>query len=288
MKQTDSVGLYLREIGRIPLLTQEEEVVLARQIAEGGIRGERAKNKLVQANLRLVVSIAKRYLNHGVPLLDLVQEGSIGLIRSAEKFEHERGYKFSTYAYWWILQSITRAIASHARLVRLPMHMVEKINRIKKIRRQLTQQLGRPPVAGEVADALEINEKELEAITRATRRTVSLNASVGQGETTELIELIEDHEGLPPDQNLDRETLRAEVYEVLNHHLTERERDILSLRFGLLDGQRHTLEQVGHIFGLTRQRIRQIQAIAFRKLRRPRSRQRLHEWLNPEGTNVPG
>jgi RNA polymerase primary sigma factor len=281
MKQTDSVGLYLREIGRIPLLTQEEEVVLARQIAEGGSRGERAKNKLVQANLRLVVSIAKRYLNHGVPLLDLVQEGSIGLIRSAEKFEHERGYKFSTYAYWWIRQAITRAVASQARLVRLPLHMVEKINRVKKIRRQLIQQLGRPPLAGEVAHALEIDEEDLEAITRATRRTVSLNASVGKEETTELIELIEDHEVLPPDENLDRETLSAEVYEVLNHHLTDRERDILSLRFGLSDGQRHTLDQVGHVFGLSRERIRQIQAKALRRLRRPRSRQRLHEWLNP-------
>lgn len=281
MKQTDSVGLYLREIGRIPLLTQEEEVVLARQIAEGGSRGERAKNKLVQANLRLVVSIAKRYLNHGVPLLDLVQEGSIGLIRSAEKFEHERGYKFSTYAYWWIRQAITRAVASQARLVRLPLHMVEKINRVKKIRRQLIQQLGRPPLAEEVAHALEIDEEDLEAITRATRRTVSLNASVGKEETTELIELIEDHEVLPPDENLDRETLSAEVYEVLNHHLTDRERDILSLRFGLSDGQRHTLDQVGHVFGLSRERIRQIQAKALRRLRRPRSRQRLHEWLNP-------
>ncbi len=281
MKQTDSVGIYLREIGRIPLLTQEEEVVLARQIAEGGSRGERAKNKLVQANLRLVVSIAKRYLNHGVPLLDLVQEGSIGLMRSAEKFEHERGYKFSTYAYWWIRQAITRTVASQARLVRLPLHMVEKINRVKKIRRQLTQQLGRAPIAGEVADALEIDEKELEAITRATRRTVSLNASVGKEENTELIELIEDDEVLPPDDNLDRETLRTEVYEVLNHHLTNRERDILSLRFGLSDGQRHTLEQVGHMFGLTRQQIRQIQAKAFRKLRHPCSQKRMHEWLNP-------
>jgi RNA polymerase primary sigma factor len=281
MKQTDSVGLYLREIGRIPLLTQEEEVIVSRQIAEGGIRGERAKNKLVQANLRLVVSIAKKYLNRGVPLLDLVQEGSIGLMRAAEKFEHERGYKFSTYAYWWIRQAITRAVASQARLVRLPLHMVEKINRVKKIRRQLIQQLGRPPLAGEVAHALEIDEEDLEAITRATRRTVSLNASVGKEETTELIELIEDHEVLPPDENLDRETLSAEVYEVLNHHLTDRERDILSLRFGLSDGQRHTLDQVGHVFGLSRERIRQIQAKALRRLRRPRSRQRLHEWLNP-------
>jgi RNA polymerase primary sigma factor len=288
MKQTDSVGLYLREIGRIPLLTQEEEVIVSRQIAEGGIRGERAKNKLVQANLRLVVSIAKKYLNRGVPLLDLVQEGSIGLMRAAEKFEHERGYKFSTYAYWWIRQAINRAVASQARLVRLPMHMFEKIDRVKKIRLQLTQQLGHAPSAGEVADALEIDEKELEAITRATRRTISLNASVGQEENTELIQLIEDYEVLPPDENLDREALCSEVNELLDHHLTPRERDILSLRFGLSDGQRHTLDQVGHIFGLTRQRIRQIQAIAFRKLRRTHSRQRLDEWLNPERTNVPG
>jgi RNA polymerase primary sigma factor len=281
MEKKDSVGLYLREIGRIPLLKPEEEVVLARQIAGGGPRAERAKSKLVQANLRLVVSIAKKYLNRGVPLMDLVQEGSIGLIRAAEKFEYERGFKFSTYAYWWIRQAITRAVASQSRTVRLPVHMVEKINRVKKIRRQLAQELGRTPIAEEIAQALEIDVEELGAITRASRRTVSLNVSVGKEEDTELIQLIEDHEVPPPEEHLDYEALCSEVYELLHRHLTPRERDILVLRFGLLDGQRHTLDQVGQTFGLSRERIRQLQAKAFRKLRRTRSRQRLYEWINP-------
>jgi RNA polymerase primary sigma factor len=281
MEKKDSVGLYLREIGRIPLLKPEEEVVLARQIAGGGPRAERAKSKLVQANLRLVVSIAKKYLNRGVPLMDLVQEGSIGLIRAAEKFEYERGFKFSTYAYWWIRQAITRAVASQSRTVRLPVHMVEKINRVKKIRRQLAQELGRTPIAEEIAQALEIDVEELGAITRASRRTVSLNVSVGKEEDTELIQLIEDHEVPPPEEHLDHEALCSEVYELLHRHLTPRERDILVLRFGLLDGQRHTLDQVGQTFGLSRERIRQLQAKAFRKLRRTRNRQRLYEWINP-------
>lgn len=277
--EKDSVGLYLQEIGRIPLLKPDEEVVLARTIASGGPAGERAKRKLVQANLRLVVSIAKKYLNRGVPFLDLIQEGSLGLIRAAEKFEYERGYKFSTYAYWWIRQAITRAVASQARTVRLPVHMVEKINKVKKIRRDLTQQLSRTPTPAELAEALELSEDELEAILRAARRTVSLNISVGKEEDTELIHLIDDAQSDPLDVSIDRETMREEVSELLSRNLTARERDILQLRFGLSDGQQRTLDQVGRIFDLSRERIRQIQAKAFRKLRRARQRQRLQEWI---------
>jgi len=277
--EKDSVGLYLQEIGRIPLLKPEEEVMLARAVAGGGARGEWAKRKLVQANLRLVVSIAKKYLNRGVPFLDLIQEGSLGLIRAAEKFEHERGYKFSTYAYWWIRQAITRAVASQARTVRLPVHLVEKINRVKKVRRTLAQELGRTPSQAELAAALELEEEELEHILRAARRTVSLNITVGKEEDTELIHLIEDGQTDQPDVHIDRESMRTEVSELLERHLTPRERDILQLRFGLKDGQTRTLDQVGKMFDLSRERIRQIQAKAFRKLRRVRQRQRLQDWI---------
>jgi RNA polymerase primary sigma factor len=273
------VGLYLQEIGRIPLLKPEEEVMLARAVAAGGQKGEWAKRKLVQANLRLVVSIAKKYLNRGVPFLDLIQEGSLGLIRAAEKFEHERGYKFSTYAYWWIRQAITRAVASQARTVRLPVHLVEKINRVKKVRRTLAQELGRSPSQAELAVALELEEDELEHILRASRRTVSLNITVGKEEDTELIHLIEDGQTDQPDVHIDRESMRSEVSELLEKHLTPRERDILQLRFGLKDGQQRTLDQVGKMFDLSRERIRQIQAKAFRKLRRVRQRQRLQDWI---------
>lgn len=277
--EKDSVGLYLQEIGRIPLLKPEEEIMFARAVAEGGKRGEWAKRKLVQANLRLVVSIAKKYLNRGVPFLDLIQEGSLGLIRAAEKFEHERGYKFSTYAYWWIRQAITRAVASQSRTVRLPVHLVEKINRVKKVRRTLAQELGRTPQQAELAVALELDEEELEHILRAARRTVSLNITVGKEEDTELIHLIEDIHNDQPDVHIDRESMRFEVNELLEKHLTPRERDILQLRFGLQDGQQRTLDQVGKIFDLSRERIRQIQAKAFRKLRRVRQRQRLQDWI---------
>ncbi len=275
----DSIGLYLKEIGRVPLLTPEQEVLLARQIAQGGPRGEYAKNRLVQANLRLVVSIAKKYINRGVPFLDLIQEGSIGLIRAAEKFEHERGYKFSTYAYWWIRQAITRAVASQARTVRLPIHMVEKINKVKRIRRELTQEFGRAPTSEQLAKALDIEPDELESILRASRRTVSLNIAVGKEEDTELIQLIEDEEQRSPGDQIDRLNMCEQVNELLSHHLSSRERDIISLRFGLTDGHQRTLDEVGNLFDLSRERIRQIQAKAFRKLRRVRERYHLHDWL---------
>ncbi len=279
MSEKDSVGLYLKEIGRVPLLTPEQEVLLARQIAQGGKIGDRAKKRLVQANLRLVVSIAKKYINRGVPFLDLIQEGSIGLIRAAEKFEHARGYKFSTYAYWWIRQAITRAVASQARTVRLPVHMVEKINKVKRLRRELFQELGHQPSSEELAIALEVDPEELESIMRASRRMVSLNVSVGKEEDTELIHLIEDGDSINPDEAIDRQNMCQEINDILLQQLTPRERDILSLRFGLVDGRQRTLDEVGSIFDLSRERIRQLQAKAFRKLRRARQRQKLREWL---------
>jgi len=275
----DSIGHYLKEIGRVPLLTSEQEVLLARQIAEGGRGGERAKSRLIQANLRLVVSIAKKYINRGVPFLDLIQEGSLGLIRAAEKFEYERGFKFSTYAYWWIRQAITRAVASQARTVRLPVHMVEKINKLKRIRRQLVQELGHQPSHAELAEALELDLEELEAISQASRRTISLNVSVGKEEDTELIQLIEDEQNLAITEVLDRQDMCQEVNTLLIQHLTAKERDIISFRFGLIDGKQRTLDEVGQIFDLSRERIRQIQAKAFRKLRRVQQKHRFYDWI---------
>ncbi|MEO0853697.1 MAG: sigma-70 family RNA polymerase sigma factor, partial [Cyanobacteria bacterium J06648_11] len=240
----DSVGLFLKEMARYPLLTSTQEVELAKTIVKGGQAAELAKQKLVRANLRLVVSIAKKYLNRGVPFLDLIQEGSIGLMRAAEKFDYERGYKFSTYAYWWIRQGITRAIASQSRTVRLPVHMVEKLNQVKKARRELSQSLGRKPKKEEIAEALELTPDKLDAILDAGKRTLSLHIRVGKEEDTELLQLIEDTDGLPPDVQMDLNLLTEQVSEVLDH-LSSRERDIISLRFGLRDGRSHTLSEIG-------------------------------------------
>lgn len=274
----DSVGQFLREMSRHPLLTSEQEVQLARVIASGGDACEAAKRHLVRANLRLVVSIAKKYLNRGVPFLDLIQEGAIGLMRAAEKFDFERGYKFSTYAYWWIRQGITRAIASQSRTVRLPVHMVEKLNQIKRVRRQLAQDLNRKPTKQEVAETLEIDVDKLDEILDASRRTLSLHVKVGKEEDTELLQLIEDQNMASPVEVLDRQLLIEQV-ESLLHLLTPRERDIIELRFGLVDGNSYTLADIGELYSLSRERVRQIQAKAMRKLRHPRRQALLRDWM---------
>jgi RNA polymerase primary sigma factor len=275
----DSVGLFLREMARYPLLTQAQEIELAREILKGGTRGEQAKRKLVRANLRLVVSIAKKYLNRGVPFLDLIQEGSMGLMRAAEKFDYERGYKFSTYAYWWIRQGITRAIASQSRTVRLPVHMVEKLNLVRKTRQVLSQTLKRKPTKQELAEALEMDEDKLDQILDVSRRTLSLHAWVGKDEDTELLQLIEDADNVAPNECLDHKLLCDRLNSVLEH-LSEREREIIKLRFGLTDGQHYTLSEIGEIYQLSRERVRQIQAKAMRKLRHPRRQALLKDWMN--------
>ncbi len=274
----DSVGQFLREMSRYPLLTSEQEVELARIIAAGGEESEAAKRRLVRANLRLVVSIAKKYLNRGVPFLDLIQEGAIGLMRAAEKFDFERGYKFSTYAYWWIRQGITRAIASQSRTVRLPVHMVEKLNQVKRVRRELAQELSRKPTKNEIADALELDIDKLDEILDAGRRTLSLHVKVGKEEDTELLQLIEDHDTTSPSEVLDHDLL-VEQIESLLHLLTPRERDIIELRFGLADGNTYTLADIGEMYNLSRERVRQIQAKAMRKLRHPRRQTLLRDWV---------
>ncbi len=274
----DTVGMFLREMARYPLLTQAEEIELARLIAKGGAPGEKAKRKLVRANLRLVVSIAKKYLNRGVPFLDLIQEGAMGLMRAAEKFDYERGYKFSTYAYWWIRQGITRAIASQSRTVRLPVHMVEKLNQVRKVRQTLSQTLGRKPSKQELASALDMDEDKLEQVLDVSQRTLSLHAWVGRDEDTELMQLIEDADTVAPNENLDHKLLCDRLNSVLDH-LSDREREIIKLRFGLTDGQHYTLSEIGQIYDLSRERVRQIQAKAMRKLRHPRRQALLKDWM---------
>ncbi len=274
----DSVGQFLREMARYPLLTPEQEVELARVIAAGGPKAESAKRRLVRANLRLVVSIAKKYLNRGVPFLDLIQEGSIGLMRAAEKFDYERGYKFSTYAYWWIRQGITRAIASQARTVRLPVHMVEKLNQIKRVRRELVQEHGRRPTKEELAKALDLDEDKLDEILEAGRKTLSLHVRVGKEEDTELMDLIEDQHNVGPNVTLDSKLLQEQVGTALAQ-LTPREREIVMLRFGMVDGKDYTLSEIGDMYALSRERVRQIQAKAMRKLRHPRRQALLKDWV---------
>jgi RNA polymerase primary sigma factor len=273
----DSVGQFLREMSRYPLLNGEQEVELAQIIAAGGSEAEPAKRRLVRANLRLVVSIAKKYLNRGVPFLDLIQEGAIGLMRAAEKFDFERGYKFSTYAYWWIRQGITRAIASQSRTVRLPVHMVEKLNQVKRVRRELTQKHSRKPTKAEIAEALDLDIDKLDEILDAGRRTLSLHIKVGKEEDTELLQLIEDNTTTSPTDMLDH-VLLVEQIEGLLHLLTQRERDIIELRFGLADGNTYTLSDIGEMYNLSRERVRQIQAKAMRKLRHPRRQLQLRDW----------
>ncbi|NET58136.1 MAG: RNA polymerase sigma factor, RpoD/SigA family [Symploca sp. SIO2E6] len=313
----DNVGAFFKEMARYPLLKPEEEVELAHRVkflvtidklqeklfeelgrkptkaelaqaanlTEGQLayrlyQGRIAKRKMIRSNLRLVVSIAKRYLNRGVPFLDLIQEGALGLNRAAEKFDPEKGYKFSTYAYWWIRQAITRTIANDARTIRLPIHIVEKLNKLKKAQRELKQRLQRNPTELELAEALEINRNSLRHLLQLRRRSLSLNHRVGKGEDTELVDLLEDNELRLPEEQMNESMMRQEIWDVLSDVLTEREKDVISLRYGLASSEPYTLEEVGGIFNLSRERVRQIQSKAMRKLRRPQVARRLKGWLN--------
>jgi RNA polymerase sigma factor (RpoD-like family) len=314
----DTVGAFFKEMARYPLLSAEEEIELAylvkflmeaeevrqklqenlhrpptktewaialeldneRQLENRLYRGRTAKRKMIRSNLRLVVSIAKRYLNRGVPFLDLIQEGAIGLNRAAEKFDPNKGYKFSTYAYWWIRQAITRTIANDARTIRLPIHIVEKLNKLKKAQRILKQDLQRNPNERELAEALEMTPEQLRQLLQLRRQSLSLNHRVGKGEDTELVDLLEDDDLQLPEDKMNEMMMRQEIFAVLSDVLTEREKDVISLRYGLATSQPYTLEEVGGMFNLSRERVRQIQSKAMRKLRRPQVARRLKGWLH--------
>ena len=271
----DSVRMYLREIGKISLISGEEEVSLAKKIEKGS---KDARNKLAEANLRLVVSIAKKYVGRGLSLMDLIQEGNTGLLRAVEKFDYRRGYKFSTYATWWIRQAITRAIADQARTIRIPVHMVETINKLARVQRQLTQELHRDPTPEEIAAEMGTDLDKVRHILKISQETVSLEAPVGEEEDSTLGEFIEDKDSLSPEESATHQLLREHIKTVLEA-LSPREQKILKMRFGLEDGKSHTLEEVGREFGVTRERIRQIEAKALLKLRRNKESKRLKEYL---------
>jgi len=272
----DSVRLYLREIGKIPLLTAEEELALAKKVVKGD---KRAKDAMAEANMRLVVSIAKRYVGRGLDLLDLIQEGNTGLLRAVEKFDPERGFKFSTYATWWIRQAITRAIADQARTIRIPVHMVETINKLLRTQRRLTQELNREPTNDEIAAAMEMDVDKVEHIMKIKQDISSLDASVRDDEEDSVLgDFIEDEDAKTPTESASEQLLKEQVKQILGT-LTEREQKILKLRFGLEDGKSHTLEEVGQEFSVTRERIRQIEAKALAKLRKNKDTRRLHEYL---------
>ncbi|MEH1921157.1 RpoD/SigA family RNA polymerase sigma factor [Nostoc sp.] len=312
----DAVGAFFKEMARYPLLKADEEVELARrvrfleevreiqaalelklereasklevaselemtekQLESRLYQGRVAKRKMIRSNLRLVVSIAKRYLNRGVPFLDLIQEGAMGLNRASEKFDPDKGYKFSTYAYWWIRQAITRAIANDARTIRLPIHIVEKLNKLKKAQRELKQKLSRNPTEAEMAEALEMSVQQLRQLQQLRRQALSLNHRVGKEEDTELMDLLEDEDNLSPEAKMNENMMRQEIWEVLGDVLTPREKDVISLRYGLTTSEPCTLEEVGNMFNLSRERVRQIQSKAMRKLRRPHIAKRLKGWL---------
>ncbi len=277
----DSVRMWLREIGKTPLLNMAEEVRLAKIIAEDDSRtveAQMAKEKLIQSNLRLVVSIAKRYSGRGMSFPDLIQEGNIGLIRAVEKFDYLKGYKFSTYATWWIRQAITRAIADQGRTIRIPVHMVETINRLMKTQSHLTQELGRDPTLDEIAKEMEIPVERVSEIYRIAPEPLSLETPIGEEEDSHLADFIQDQETVSPDDAATHQLLRERIVEVLSE-LTPRERDVLRMRFGLDDGYPRTLEEVGRHFAVTRERIRQIEAKALKKLRHAKRRKKLEEYL---------
>jgi RNA polymerase primary sigma factor len=261
----DSVRLYLREIGRVKMIKPDEEIELARRIAKGD---KDAKKKLIQANLRLVISIAKKYVNRGLPFQDLIQEGNLGLIRAAEKFDHTKGFKFSTYATWWIRQAISRGLADKSRTIRVPVHMVESINKMKKTSAKLAQELGRKPTELELSAAMELPVSKIQEIIAADREPISMEMPLNRDEETYLGDLIEDSDSARPDSNTEEELMRQDLNRMLSQ-LTPRERDIMHLRYGLEDGRQRTLEEVGRLFNITRERVRQIEHKAFRKLRQP-------------------
>ena len=313
----DNIGAFFKEMARYPLLKSDEEVTLAnevrlmveaeeirqklagslerppskqewatamglenaRQLEQFLYKGKVAKRKMIRSNLRLVVSIAKRYLNRGVPFLDLIQEGAIGLNRATEKFDPNKGYKFSTYAYWWIRQAITRTIANDARTIRLPIHIVEKLNKLKKAQRTLKQKLQRNPSEEELAQELRMSAPQLRQLLELRRQSLSLNHRVGKAEDTELVDLLEDNELQLPEEKMSEAMMRQEIIDVLNDVLTQREKDVIALRYGLSTSQPYTLEEVGGMFNLSRERVRQIQSKAMRKLRRPQVARRLKGWL---------
>jgi RNA polymerase primary sigma factor len=272
----DSVRLYLREIGKIPLLTSEEELALAHRVVAGE---QLAKDQMAEANMRLVVSIAKRYVGRGLDLLDLIQEGNTGLLRAVEKFDPDKGFKFSTYATWWIRQAITRAIADQARTIRIPVHMVETINKLLRTQRRLTQELNREPTNEEIAAAMEIEVDKVEHIMKIKQDISSLDASIRDDEEDSVLaDFIEDEDTISPEESATNQLLKEQVKEMLNG-LTEREQKIIKLRFGLEDGKSHTLEEVGQEFAVTRERIRQIEAKALAKLRKHRDARKLHDYI---------
>jgi len=271
----DSVRMYLREIGRIPLLNTEEEVRLAKRIEKGD---QLAKRRLAEANLRLVVSIAKKYIGRGLSLLDAIQEGNTGLMRAVEKFDYKKGYKFSTYATWWIRQAITRAIADQARTIRIPVHMIETINKLIRTQRQLVQDLGREPTPEEIAHEMGIEVDKVEHIIKISQETVSLESPVGEESDSKLGDFIEDDKNLSPEENAIYQLLKGDVNRFLEV-LAPREQKVLKMRFGLETGRTHTLEEVGKEFGVTRERIRQIEAKSLQKLKKSESSENLHNYL---------
>lgn len=274
----DSVRLYLREIGKIPLLSAEEELALAKRVVAGD---KRAKDQMAEANMRLVVSIAKRYSGRGLDFLDLIQEGNTGLLRAVEKFDPDKGFKFSTYATWWIRQAITRAIADQARTIRIPVHMVETINKLLRTQRRMTQELNREPTIEELAKELEMEPEKVEYVMKIKQDIHSLDAGVGRDgddEDSVLGDFIEDEDAKSPEETAASQLLKEQVQEILDA-LSEREQKIIKMRFGLEDGKQHTLEEVGQEFSVTRERIRQIEAKALAKLRKHKDAKKLYEYL---------